>query len=210
MFSLDKYEDSDWKHIHDLINDKGDKGGTGPTSILYTNFKALQQATGADAINNDDESFYDVTSTVAFAQMAKTIGYTNFTLAPYTKTSYWQGVKKDLGSMVDRVYLQVYAGGSPNDPAKWTKDFSFGSTTTSRSARRKRATLRQTTRRRSPRRRPGEDETMAAWCHGVPLKARMSIFLFIILIRVSSGTPTTPSGLPSQSTAVKEVVHIMV
>jgi hypothetical protein len=108
----------DWEHIRDLIT----KHGTKPDSILYRNFQALRNVTGADAVNDDDESGYDVNSTVAFAQMAKEIGYTNFTLAPYTNSSFWQDVKKKLGSMVDRVYLQAYAGGTGNDPASWTKD----------------------------------------------------------------------------------------
>ncbi len=105
----------DWEAIDNLMT----RDGTGSGTILYRNFLALRNATGADAINNDDESHYEVDSTVKFARMANTMGYRNFTLAPYTAVSYWQGVKNNLGALVDRVYLQAYAGGSGNNPASW-------------------------------------------------------------------------------------------
>ncbi|RSN45818.1 lysyl endopeptidase [Amycolatopsis sp. WAC 04197] len=107
----------DWEAIDNLIT----RDGTGSGTVLYRNFLALKNATGADAINNDDEAHYDVDSTVTFARMANAMGYRNFTLAPYTAVSYWQGVKNGLGGLVDRVYLQAYAGGSGNDPATWTR-----------------------------------------------------------------------------------------
>lgn len=107
----------DWENIDTLITEQG----TGSDSVLYRNFLALKDATGADAVNNDDESHYEVESTVAFARMANAMGYNNFTLAPYTAVSYWQGVKNELGSLVDRVYLQAYAGGAGNDPASWAQ-----------------------------------------------------------------------------------------
>jgi hypothetical protein len=105
----------DWENIDTLITQQG----TGADSVLYRNFQALRDATGADAVNNDDESHYDVDSTVAFARMANAMGYQGFTLAPYTQVGYWQGVKNELGALVDRVYLQAYAGGAGNDPASW-------------------------------------------------------------------------------------------
>ncbi|WP_372443320.1 lysyl endopeptidase [Saccharothrix algeriensis] len=107
----------DWENIRDLIAEQG----TGPDSALFKNFRALKDATGADAINTDDESAYDVASTVAFARMAERIGFRNFTFAPYEEIPYWQGVKHELGPLVDRVYLQVYAGGADNDPAEWAR-----------------------------------------------------------------------------------------
>lgn len=108
---------ADWEAIEDLIA----RHGTGPDSILYQNFLALKEATGANAVNDDDESNYDVDSTVQFARMANSIGYEHFTFAPYTAMSFWQGVKDELGSLVDRVYLQAYAGGTGNDPATWSR-----------------------------------------------------------------------------------------
>lgn len=107
----------DWEAIDNLIT----RDGTGSGTILYRNFRALREATGADAINNDDESHYDVDSTVTFGRMANAMGYRQFSLAPYTNVSYWQGVRNGLGSLVDRVYLQAYAGGAGNNPASWAQ-----------------------------------------------------------------------------------------
>jgi hypothetical protein len=107
----------DWEAIDDLIT----RDGTGSSTVLYRNFLALLNATGADAINNDDESHYEVDSTVRFARMANAMGYRQFTLAPYTAVSYWQGVTNNLGALVDRVYLQGYAGGAGNNPASWAQ-----------------------------------------------------------------------------------------
>ncbi|WP_433272404.1 lysyl endopeptidase [Actinosynnema sp. CS-041913] len=108
----------DWENIEKLIAEQG----TAPDSVLFRNFLALKTATGADAINSDDESNYDVASTVAFARMANLIGYRHFTLVPYTAAPYWKAVKQDLGPLVDRVYLQKYAGGSSNDPVRWSAE----------------------------------------------------------------------------------------
>ncbi|SFR05175.1 hypothetical protein SAMN04488564_102711 [Lentzea waywayandensis] len=107
----------DWENIAALIS----SGGTGSSSILYRNFQALKTATGADAINNDDESFYQVAPTAAFARMAAGLGYSKFTFAPYTNQSFWASLKSNLGSLVDRVYLQGYAGGAGNNPATWNR-----------------------------------------------------------------------------------------
>jgi len=107
----------DWENIAALIS----SGGTGSSSILYRNFQALKTATGADAINNDDESFYQVSPTAAFARMAAGLGYSKFTFAPYTNQSFWASLKSNLGSLVDRAYLQGYAGGAGNNPATWNR-----------------------------------------------------------------------------------------
>ncbi|QWP78817.1 discoidin domain-containing protein [Lysobacter sp. K5869] len=92
--------------------------GTGSTSILYRNFQALKTATGADAVNFDDESYYNVADTTTFGNMLVGLGY-KITFAPYTNQSFWKGVKDNLGASVDRIYLQVYDGGAGNDPANW-------------------------------------------------------------------------------------------
>jgi Ricin-type beta-trefoil lectin domain len=113
--SVGSWGAGDWASIRDLSNSQG----TGSGSILYRNFQALQQATGADAVNDDDESTYDTNSTVAFAKMALGIGYHAFTIAPYTNSGFWRGVKNGLGASLDRAYLQEYAGGAGNDPASW-------------------------------------------------------------------------------------------
>ena len=102
---------SAFTNIQNLINTQG----TNTDSILYRNFLALKNATGIDAVNLDDESLYDVNSTVQFSRMLASMGY-KVTLVPYTRrTTYWQPVYNALGSnIVDRVYVQCYAGGAGN------------------------------------------------------------------------------------------------
>jgi hypothetical protein len=104
----------DWGAIASLIS----QGGTGTSSILYRNFQALKAATGADAINDDDEQHYDLTSSTSFARMVISMGYL-FTFVPYTNMGFWHSLKSNLGASVDRVYLQDYAGGTGNDPGAW-------------------------------------------------------------------------------------------
>ncbi|MFP2958403.1 discoidin domain-containing protein [Myxococcus sp. 1LA] len=92
--------------------------GTGSNSILYRNFQVLKTITGADAVNYDDESAYDLVPTTTFSQMLIGMGY-KISFAPYTQQTFWRNLKNNLGSAVDRIYLQVYAGGAGNNPATW-------------------------------------------------------------------------------------------
>ncbi|NOK07855.1 PKD domain-containing protein [Corallococcus exercitus] len=92
--------------------------GTGSSSILYRNFQALKTATGATAVNFDDESAYDLAPTTQFGQMLAGLGYT-ITFAPYTNQTFWRSLKDNLGGVVDGIYLQVYDGGAGNNPASW-------------------------------------------------------------------------------------------
>ncbi len=92
--------------------------GTGGNSILYRNFQVLKSVTGAAAVNFDDESAYNLTPTAQFGQMLVGLGY-KITFAPYTNQSFWKGLKDNLGSAVDIIYLQVYDGGAGNNPASW-------------------------------------------------------------------------------------------
>lgn len=94
--------------------------GTGTESILYKNFKALKAATGADAANFDDESAYHLSSATSFGNLLAALGY-KITLAPYTQSTFWKNLKDNLGSKVDGIYLQVYAGGAGNDPQAWSQ-----------------------------------------------------------------------------------------
>jgi hypothetical protein len=103
------------------------KPGPGSDTPLYRNFQALKAAWSLDAVNNDDESIYEVASTVAFAKMLGKIGY-KYTIAPYTNTRFWTTVKTQLNNglnetdlLLDRVYLQCYDGGAGNDPASWQR-----------------------------------------------------------------------------------------
>ncbi|KAK3379685.1 hypothetical protein B0T24DRAFT_521405 [Lasiosphaeria ovina] len=107
--------------------------GPGADTPLSRNFQALRAAWALDAVNNDDESLYDVASTVAFARMLGRAGY-RYTIAPYTNTRFWAAVAAQLNSnttkttsggggdrplLLDRAYLQCYDGGAGNDPAAW-------------------------------------------------------------------------------------------
>jgi hypothetical protein len=107
---------NDWGSIATLIA----RDGTGADTVLARNFQVLRTITGADAINDDDEQAYDVTTTTAFAGMVIAQGY-HFTFVPYTNVSFWRSVKNNLGDAVDRVYLQDYAGGTGNSPATWAQ-----------------------------------------------------------------------------------------
>jgi hypothetical protein len=107
----------DWGAIASLIN----SGGTGTSSVLYRNFQALRTATGADAINDDDEQHYDLNTSTSFARMVIGQGYL-FTFVPYTNMAFWHSLKSNLGASVDRVYLQDYAGGTGNDPGAWASN----------------------------------------------------------------------------------------
>lgn len=99
--------------------------GPGTDTPLARNFQALKAAWGLDAVNNDDESLYDVASTVAFGKMLGAVGY-KYTIAPYTNARFWAQITTQLNAglrqpdlLMDRVYLQCYDGGAGNDPAGW-------------------------------------------------------------------------------------------
>ncbi|KAI1384550.1 uncharacterized protein F4822DRAFT_433094 [Hypoxylon trugodes] len=109
------------QHVLDLMRTPG----PGATTPLYRNFAALKAAWSLDAVNNDDESIYDASSTVAFAKMLGEAGY-KYTIAPYTNTRHWASVTTQANSglkepdlLLDRVYLQCYDGGAGNDPGSW-------------------------------------------------------------------------------------------
>lgn len=109
------------QHIKELVASPG----TGSSTRLYRNFAALKTAWNLDAVNNDDESIYDVASTVAFGRMLGNIGY-KYTIAPYTNSGFWNSVRSQLNNglaepnlLLDRVYLQCYDGGAGNDPVGW-------------------------------------------------------------------------------------------
>lgn len=107
-----------WVNIRNLIASQG----TGPGSILYRNFQAMQKTLGIDAIDNDDEIDFNISATVTFGNMLASLGMP-LTLAPYNNQNYWALVKSQLGSKVDTVYLQCYDGGGGNDPAAWNPLF---------------------------------------------------------------------------------------
>ncbi|KAH8778823.1 coagulation factor 5/8 type domain-containing protein [Diaporthe sp. PMI_573] len=106
--------DATFVNIRNLVT----ANGTGADTPLYQNFEALRTAWDLDAFNNDDESVYDVASTVTFAKLLGDIGY-KYSIAPYTNTGFWSSVAEQLPGLLDRVYLQVYDGGAGNDPGAW-------------------------------------------------------------------------------------------
>ena len=108
-----------YARIKNLINAKG----TGSSTILYRNFKALKEAIPEiDAVNNDDEHGYDAATAVKFHTMMYDLGYKT-TVAPYTYKSYWQSLVSGLNSnrpgACDRVLIQCYDGGASNNPSDW-------------------------------------------------------------------------------------------
>lgn len=116
-FGLSAWQSGTYDNIKALYEAEG----VGPGSTLYENFKALIEAIPEiDAFNNDDEGTYDVESSVAFHTMLYDLGVKT-TGVPYTRaTSYWkpftdQMLQANPGS-VEYMYLQVYAGGSGNNP----------------------------------------------------------------------------------------------
>ncbi|KAK2607332.1 hypothetical protein N8I77_006012 [Diaporthe amygdali] len=106
--------DATFVNIRNLINGNG----TGADTPLYENFELLRTTWDLDAFNNDDESVYDVSSTVSFAKLLGDIGY-KYSIAPYTNTNFWTSVTQQLPGLLDRVYLQVYDGGAGNNPGTW-------------------------------------------------------------------------------------------
>ena len=111
-----------YDHIRDLIN----AHGTGTSTMLYKNFKALKEAVPEiDAVNNDDEHCYDLETGAKFHLMMYRLGYKT-TLAPYTYKSYWQDlctkIRASKANAVDRVMVQCYDGGAGNvnSVGSWT------------------------------------------------------------------------------------------
>ena len=103
-----------YTNIKNLVNSQG----TGPSSILYRNFKALKEAVPEiDAVNNDIEQDYDVESGAKFHIMMYDLGYLT-TLAPYTYMNYWTSlcskIRASRPKAVDRVMVQCYDGGAGN------------------------------------------------------------------------------------------------
>src|SRR6202453_3875916 len=77
--------DTSYDNIKSLLQSQG----TGASSMLYKNFQALKNAVpGIDAINDDDEKTYDLTSSVSFANLLGGLGF-KFTMVPYTQQSFW-------------------------------------------------------------------------------------------------------------------------
>ncbi|MCC5465668.1 discoidin domain-containing protein [Pelosinus baikalensis] len=85
-------------------------------NIFKQNLQALINATGADAVNFDDEDLYSSQLMIDLGNMVNSMGK-KVTLCPFDHQSTWAIVKNTLGSIVDRVYLQGYGG--TVDPGSW-------------------------------------------------------------------------------------------
>ena len=116
--SVGAWECQDFDNIKALI----ERDGTGKDTVLYKNFAALIEATGADAVNYDDETCYDLASAVKFTEMCADMGV-KVTLCPYNNMNFWVSLNNSVGEYIDRIYLQCYAGGAGNDPEQWSLAF---------------------------------------------------------------------------------------
>ncbi len=110
--------DQSWTNIKNIVAAQG----VNSSNILARNLSALRANLPIDAICNDDESAYHVSSAVAFGQFTAWTTM-NTTLCPYTNPAYWQAVKSGIGGACDNVYLQCYDGGAGNNPATWNTYF---------------------------------------------------------------------------------------
>ncbi|KAH7324783.1 coagulation factor 5/8 type domain-containing protein [Stachybotrys elegans] len=110
--------DTSFREIRDLIAAEG----TGPDSILYKHFSILKDAWDLDGFNNDDESVYDVSSTVDFALMLGGMGY-KYSAAPYSNQRFWANIYGRINAaspgLADKAFVQVYDGGAGNTPQQW-------------------------------------------------------------------------------------------
>lgn len=122
-FGLSAAGSGTYANVRNLLQCSQNHCGTGPSSILYRNFQALKATfPTVDALNNDDESTYHVSSAAPFHIMLADIGFKT-AIVPYTNKSFWQAFVSQVNSArpgsVDALYLQAYAGGSGNNPCSW-------------------------------------------------------------------------------------------
>ncbi len=110
-------------HSYAKIKDLVTSQGVGSGSILYKNLQALKDAIPEiDAVNNDDEHIYDLSTATTFHVMMRDLGYKT-TLAPYMNKSFWQNLATSINNArsgaVDRILIQCYDGGAGNNPSDW-------------------------------------------------------------------------------------------
>jgi len=117
-------DSSSFHNIKNLI----EQYGTGPANPFYGNLQALQSALNLDAVDYDDESEYDMNSSLALASMCAGLGM-GVSICPYDTAyqTYWVNLVTKInaanpGAAV-AAYLQCYSGGSGNDPKQWDQAF---------------------------------------------------------------------------------------
>jgi len=109
----------DFKSIANLIKTQG----TGPSSILYKNFRALKLALpSVEGIDLDNEDFLDHDTIVKFSVLLGQVGF-KVSFCPYYGQDFWISCLKDVQAKspgtVSHFNLQCYAGGSGNNPNTW-------------------------------------------------------------------------------------------
>jgi len=92
--------------------------GQSAANPLYKGWHTLKELTGADAINHDDEKTFDVDATTEFILMTEKLGYKH-TFVPFNHLNdFWKplfdNVEAARPGLIDRVYVQCYDGGAPN------------------------------------------------------------------------------------------------
>lgn len=89
---------------------------------IQQHFAALKSAWQLDAVNLDDEEFYDLDSSVKFAIMLGQLGY-HVSFSPCNSPDFWNEAKERLNiaapNVVDAIYLQCYDLGLNNQPDFW-------------------------------------------------------------------------------------------
>ena len=122
----DTQDHGDYYNIYTILS-------AAPTSAPYQNlvknFQTLRQtmsAAGADidAIDMDNEDYYEGNVAVLFADMLQENGYPGVTFCPYTNMGWWKDAYTQLTAkygpgFVSALHLQCYDGGSNNDPGEW-------------------------------------------------------------------------------------------
>ncbi len=118
--------DGSYANIRKFINSKG----TGSTTMLYRNFRALKRAVPEiDAVNNDIEADWNVDTSAKFHIMMANIGYKT-TFCPYNnKDYYWvplyNQIRASKPNAIDRIMVQCYDGGAWNANSNTLRTWNF-------------------------------------------------------------------------------------
>jgi hypothetical protein len=114
-------DDSSFANIKSLIN----QFGTGTKNPLYNNLSVLKNALNLDAVNYDDETEYDPSSSESLATMCVALKM-RVSICPFENSSYWvnlvTAINKANAGTVDAVYVQCYDDLS-NNPSDWNGYF---------------------------------------------------------------------------------------
>lgn len=118
--------DGSYANIRTFINSKG----TGSSTMLYRNFRALKRAVPEiDAVNNDIEANWHVDTSAKFHIMMANIGYKT-TFCPYNnKDYYWvplyNQIRASKPNAIDRIMVQCYDGGAWNANSSTLRTWNF-------------------------------------------------------------------------------------